>query len=90
MALINNNIEGALNYFHESSKEEYQEIFNFLINEISGIASAMREIELIYLEDKVAKFRIKREEEVQGQTYDITYYIYFVKGLDGLWEIESY
>ncbi|MFH1672416.1 MAG: hypothetical protein ABIF87_03175 [Pseudomonadota bacterium] len=90
IALINNNIEGALNYFHESSKEHYQKIFRLVIDRLPDIASAMRDIELIYLEDKVAKYRIRKEEEIQGQTYDITYYIYFVKDLNGLWKIESY
>jgi len=89
-ALTNGNIEGALTYFHESSKEEYQEVFNFLTDRIPDIATGMREIQLIYLVDKVAKYRIKKEEEVQGQTFDITYYIYFIKDLNGLWHIESF
>jgi len=89
-ALTNGNIEGALTYFHESSKEEYQEVFNFLTDRIPDIAAGMREIQLIYLVDKVAKYRIKKEEEVQGQTFDITYYIYFIKDLNGLWHIESF
>lgn len=89
-SLISINIEGALNYFHESSKDDYREIFTILIARLPDIASAMREIELIYIKDRVAKYRIKREEEVQGQIYDITYYIYFVKDLNGLWHIESF
>ena len=89
-ALTNGNIEGALAYFHESSKEEYQEVFNFLTDRIPYIAASMREIQLIYLVDRVAKYRIKKEEEVQGQTFDITYYIYFIKDLNGLWHIESF
>jgi len=72
------------------SKENYQEIFSLLIDRLPEIASAMREIELISVKDRVAKYRIKREEEVQGQLYDITYYIYFVKDLNGLWRIESF
>jgi len=88
--LINSNIEGALNCFYESSKEDYQKIFNLLIARLPDIASAMREIEMIYLEDKLAKYRIKREEVLQGQTYDITYYIYFIKNFNGLWHIESF
>jgi hypothetical protein len=89
-ALINGDIEGALQYLHETSKEEYRDVFNFLINDIPGIASAMRDVDMIYSKDRVTKFRIKREEIVQGQTYDITYYIYFVQGTDGLWKIESF
>jgi hypothetical protein len=89
-SLISINIEGALSYFHESSKDDYREIFNLLIARLPDIASAMREIELIYIKDRIAKYRLKREEELQGQIYDITYYIYFVKDLNGLWHIESF
>lgn len=89
-SLINNNIEGALNYFHESSKQDYQEIFNLLRARLPHIVSAMREIELIYSEDRLAKYRIKREEMVQGQTYDITYYIYFIRDFNGLWRIDTF
>jgi len=33
---------------------------------------------------------IKRGEEYAGQVYPITYYIYFVRGGDGLWKIYRY
>ncbi|MFH1674072.1 MAG: hypothetical protein ABIF87_11705 [Pseudomonadota bacterium] len=89
-ALMDGDIEGALEYFHEGSKETYREIFSLLQDRIADIASAMREIDFIYLEDRIAKYRIKREEEAQGQIYHIAYYIYFIKGADGLWKIESY
>ncbi|HOP46388.1 MAG TPA: IPTL-CTERM sorting domain-containing protein [Desulfobacteraceae bacterium] len=89
-ALANQDIQSALEYFHEGSKEKYEEIFNLLIDRLSDISSAMREIEFVSSKDKMAKFRIKREEEIQGQTYDITYHIYFVKDLYGLWGIESF
>ena len=89
-SLMNSDIENALKYFHESSRDEYQEIFEIFIDELPIIASEMGEIELIYVRDRVAKYRITREEEIQGQIYDITYFISFVKGHDGLWKIESF
>jgi hypothetical protein len=89
-ALIDGNIEQALNYYTEHSKEKYQRIFNLLGSNISAIASNMGAIELIYANEKIAKYRIKTQETIQGQVYDITYYIYFNKGLDGIWKIESF
>jgi hypothetical protein len=88
--LINGNIEGTLDYFHAGSKEHHQEIFELLTDRLPDIVSAMRDIEMIYLRDKMAKYRIRREEVIQGQTHDITYYIYFVKDVNGLWHIESF
>ena len=89
-ALIDGDKEGALTYYQEGSKERYQEIFNVLADNISAIASDMGEIELVYVNEKIAKYRIKRQETIQGQVYDITYFIYFNKGLDGIWKIESF
>jgi len=83
-ALMVSDVQTALSFFHETSKQDYQEIFNSLADKLPAIASGMREIESIYFQDKVAKYRIKRQETVQGQTYDITYYIYFVKDANGL------
>lgn len=89
-ALMNSDVQTALRYFPQTTKQDYQEIFNLLADKLPGIASGMREIESIYFQDKIAKYRIKRQEIVQGQTYDITYYIYFVKDANGLWHIESF
>ena len=59
-------------------------------DKISTIASEMNEIEFIHTEDHIAKYRIKRPEEIQGQNYDITYYIYFIRNSNGLWRIERF
>ena len=88
--LANDTDADGLSYFLQTTKQDYLEIFNLLADKLPGIASGMREIESIYFQDKVAKYRIKRQETVQGQTYDITYYIYFVKDANGLWNIESF
>ena len=89
-ALINGDIPAALAYFYESSRADYEEIFNILSNELPGIASSMRDIDLIYSEGRLAKYRIKKQEQVQGQNYDVTYYIYFIKDHNGMWRIESF
>jgi len=89
-ALVDGNYEQALTYYLDSSKELYQEIFDQLTDELPAIASAMREIEMIYIDERTAKYRIKKQETIQGQNYDISYFIYFIKGSDGLWKIESF
>lgn len=89
-ALINSDIDSALNYFYESSKDDYNEIFNILSNRIYGIAAGMREIEFVYSTDHNAKYRVKKQEQIQGQLYDITYYIYFIQDHNGLWRIDRF
>jgi hypothetical protein len=89
-SLINGDITGALTYFYESARADYEEIFNTLSSDISEIASTMREIELIYSEGRITKYRIKKQELVQEQNYDVAYYIYFIKDHNGMWRIESF
>jgi hypothetical protein len=89
-SLMNGDIENALDFFHDSVRQDYQEIFDILIDQLPVIASELGEIELNYVQDIVAKYRIEREEEIQGQVYNISYNIRFIKGPDGLWRIESF
>ena len=88
--LINGDPDQALTYVYESSKEDYAKIFNILSKNTANIAYGMQDIELIYAEDRIAKYRIKRQETIQGQNYDMTYYIYFIKDRKGLWRIERF
>jgi len=83
-------VQKALGFFHSGSRSDYEDIFGALGTRLPGIAAEMREIEPIYLEGKLAKYRIKREESVKGQKHDITYYVYFLKDSNGLWQIESF
>jgi hypothetical protein len=89
-ALIAADVQKALTSFHSGTKSDYDDIFSALGTQLPGIASAMREVEPVYFDEKVAKYRIKREEMVQGKMYDISYYIYFVRDSNGLWQIESF
>ncbi|MBI3354676.1 MAG: carboxypeptidase regulatory-like domain-containing protein [Nitrospirae bacterium] len=85
-ALSQGDIENALIHFSENSKSKYRQIFTLLQNNISSIAAGMQQIQLIYLKDGIAKYRIRRQE-AQGE---ITYYIYFEQGKDGIWRIRQY
>ena len=89
-ALIAGDIAGALNYHYEGKKEKYESIYNFLGANLPALAQQMQGIELIYLEDNRAKYRINRDHDIDGQSVTITYYIYFVKDENGLWKIEKY
>jgi hypothetical protein len=83
-------IEAALTYFSGASQDSYREIFTALGPQLPQVAEQMRPIQLITVEDGYAKYRIKRSEIHQGQSYDISYWIYFESVGNGLWNIYRY
>jgi hypothetical protein len=54
------------------------------------IVEDMQDIELIYIEGSVAKYRIRKNELYGGEMLTITYYLYFIIDEDGLWKIHRY
>ncbi len=85
-ALEKKNIEKAISYFSPGSKERYKGIFTALFDKLPTIASKMQEIQLIYIKDGMAKYRIRRVED----TGEVTYYIYFELDENGLWKIRQF
>jgi hypothetical protein len=81
------NLQEALAYFVGEKKELYNEVFTALYQKLPEIVQEMQDIQLVYAEDSAVKYRIRRNEFHAGQTVDITYYIYFVRDMDGLWRI---
>jgi hypothetical protein len=89
-ALRYKDVEGALTQFVEETKEQYRQAFNYISDIIPDVVNGMQNIELVYLKDKVSKFRIRREQIIEGNPQEITYYVYFVKDNDGIWKIEKF
>ncbi len=89
-ALFNRDVATALDYFVDFSKEIYRQAFNLLIDELPQIISNMQDIEMIFLFNNNAKYRIKREHDIDGIRQTITYYIYFSKDTDGFWKIDRF
>ena len=89
-ALIAGEIQGALLYHHEVLRHKYETIYGLLGPQLAGKMEEMQDIELIYATGDRAKYRIRRNHNVQGQNVTITYYIYFSKTGIGLWLIERY
>jgi len=89
-ALGNQNVDGTLKYFAAETKGLYRDIYTALGANLPQIAQDMQNVQFIYAEGRLAKYRIRRDEEHGGQVYPITYYIYFVRDGDGLWKIYRY
>jgi YVTN family beta-propeller protein len=88
--LINGDIDGALNYFTPVSQNKYQQIFTLLGGQLPGVASGMADIEQVYAYGYKAKYRIKKNELINGVNYLVTHYIYFVMDPYGNWYIDSF
>jgi hypothetical protein len=88
--LIDSDINRAMDYFALPPKEKYTEIFTRLSSDLPAIANAMEDIEKVYIKDNLAKYRIKRDEVINGVNSRITHYIYFVRDVYGNWYIESF
>jgi hypothetical protein len=86
-ALANQNISGALNYYTEETKQLYNDIFTALNAQLPQLVQDMQNIQLIYVEDNTAEYRIRKDDVYGGQTVTITYYIYFMIDRDGIWKI---
>ncbi len=90
-ALIAEDIEGALNYIEQYSRETYQDIFNALGSSyLSSVAENMEDIQLIYALNGLAKYRIRRNQEINEAQHTITYYIYFQINGHGVWTIRAF
>lgn len=89
-ALIGGDMEGALSSHHGVQRDKYEAIYKFLANDLPALAWQMQGIEFIYATGDKAKYRIRRDHDIDEQKVIITYYIYFSKDENGLWKIERY
>jgi hypothetical protein len=89
-ALIDGDIQRALEYQLPVFRDKYESIYNFLGIKLSALGEQMQDIGLVFAEGNRAKYRIRRDHSIEGKVTTVTYYIYFSKDGDGLWKIERY
>jgi len=89
-ALRDGDLARVLPYFTSETRELYSELFTALINGLPQIVDEMQEIQLIYVDGNVAKYRIRRNQIYGGLPHTLTYYIYFTVDIDGLWKIHRF
>jgi len=82
-ALSNNEVEKAINYFIDNTKETYRYNFDLLKDLLPMIAQDMREIRLIEVYDRGADYRLFCVQD----GVELSFFIKFVKDIDGLWKI---
>ena len=89
-ALIDGDVDRALEYHHEDTRERYSAIYFALGSDLPMLVQQMRAISPIVFEENRAKYRILQEHLVERQTVTIAYYIYFSRDENGIWKIEKY
>ena len=89
-ALAASNIEGGLSYFLPQSKKRYREAFTAISADLPQIFANLPDAEMIYAKDGRVKYRVNRLHDINGTPVTITYYVYFVKNLQGIWQIEQF
>jgi len=88
--LIIKDVNGGINFMSSSTKSNYQQAFNSIVDDLPQIIADMQTIELIYAAGDVAKYRINRLQDIDGTPVAITYYIYFAMDTDGLWRVREF
>jgi len=90
MALVNNDIEGAVGYFHIDSKQLYNDVFSAIGRQLQPLVDKMQAIQLINMQNCLAKYRITKDEMYGDQSMMVTYYIYFIVDGNGIWRIAKF
>jgi len=73
----------ATSFFSARTLEKYNNLFTELKVALPQMAADMGDMELIYVRDRQAKYRLHRDEDGVLTTY----YVYFIKEPNGLWRI---
>lgn len=85
-ALTNGNIEGALQYFVERSKERYRGIFSVLKDQLPTILQTFIEFNIVNVFENIAEYEIVANEN--GNLY--SYPGIFIRGGEGVWRFKDF
>jgi PKD repeat protein len=89
-AMINGDVEGALENFNMSAVDNYRVIFTSLGDQLPIIANKMVNLELVKIDGNAAKYRILKKQIIEGKEHTIAYYVYFSIDPFGIWSIDSF
>jgi hypothetical protein len=89
-ALTAGNPAAALPLFMSAVRPRYAELFEKAASALPHLGAGMPAIQLVYLTDTVAKYRLRRPQRLGGARESIAHYVYFSVDEDGLWRLESF
>jgi hypothetical protein len=80
----------ALHHFLEHDRPGYAALFTAAGSLLQDLGADMPAIQPVYFTETVAKYRLRRQQQVGGSVMTITHYIYFSVDADGTWRIDSF
>jgi PKD repeat protein len=84
-ALAVNDINKAMSYFGDFSKDKYKRVFLDLGADLPSIINSLADIVFVSFYGNVAEYAINRLEDGMNRLY----FIYFIRDENGLWKIDS-
>jgi len=85
-ALMEKDIETALNFFSERSRPKYEQGFNLLMDQLPDIFSLPEEFNLVSIKDNIAIY----ENIVHKNGVSRSYPVIFIKDENGFWKIRGF
>jgi len=85
-ALRIGDIDGALSFIAEESRERYQEVFTVISSQLSQIDLFLTDINLLTVEGNQAEFEMLRI----SSGVEVSFYVLFVRDNDGIWRIRTF
>jgi hypothetical protein len=86
-ALRAGNVNGALNFIAEESRNRYSGIFNALGPNLSQVDSILTNIQLGAIRDKEVEFAMLR---VSADGVERSFHVLFVRDNDGIWRLRTF
>jgi len=84
-----NDVEGTVGFIASRSQAKYRQIFTALGTQFSLANNYLKDIELVYLADGIAKCRLYRDKVIMEVTHSIEYVVYFVQE-NGIWKLNQF
>ncbi len=84
-ALASGDIDGALVYFQNGSKNKYRDIFQALSGDLPSIMGSFSSLQESELYSNYGEYAINRDIDGENRLF----FIYFIRDGDGIWRIES-
>ena len=84
-ALKAGDITAASTYFNKSAKDRYVPVFSILLPDMANIIESYSELRRISVSDGLGEYAVMRVQHGEKRLY----LIYFLRGFDGVWRIDS-
>jgi len=85
-ALVNKDVEKAISHFTEHSKDMYSYNAELMKDLLPTIVEGMGDIKIVGMQDRVAKYEMVIVEDGE----ETSFYVEFIKDIDGLWKISFF